>query len=132
MVRKLKGLENVISVSVVDPRLSDQGWRFAPAENGLAGSDQDVINGAAYAHQLYTKADQDFTGKATVPILWDKQTNTIVNNESADIIQMLNNAFDEWGNKALNLRPTALIVKYDNEGGWPENNFDHAASSGCC
>ena len=118
MLRKLKGLEKVISISVVDPRLSDQGWRFAQQENGIAGSDQDLINGTTYVHQLYTKANQDFTGKATVPILWDKLTNTIVNNESADIIQMLNSAFDEWGNKELNLRPSALLSDIEAYNNW--------------
>ena len=125
MVRKLKGLEKVISISVVDPRLSEQGWQFAQQENGIAGADQDLLNGTTYIHQLYSKADQSFTGKATVPKLWDKQTNTIVNNESADIIEMLNSAFDEWGNKALNLRPSALIPEIDKYNHWLYEDFNN-------
>ena len=125
MVRKLKGLEKVISISVVDPRLSDQGGRFAQQENGIAGSDQDLINGATYVHQLYTKANQNFTGKATVPILWDKQTNTIVNNESADIIQMLNNAFDEWSDKEVDLRPSELLSEIEKYNNWLYEDFNN-------
>jgi len=125
MVRKLKGLEKVISISVVDPRLTEQGWRFAQKEHGIAGSDQDLLNGTAYVHQLYTKANKDFTGKATVPILWDKLTNTIVNNESADIIQMLNSAFDEWGNKELNLRPSALLPEIEKYNNWLYEDFNN-------
>jgi putative glutathione S-transferase len=125
MVRKLKGLENVISISVVDPRLSDEGWRFAQKNEGIAGAEQDLLNGANYIHQLYTKANQDFTGKATVPILWDKQTNTIVNNESADIIQMLNSAFDEWATKDVDLRPSLLWPDIEKYNHWLYENFNN-------
>ncbi len=71
--RKLKKLDNVVSVCVVEPELSDQGWRFAP------GSDS--VNGAAFLHEIYSKADPEFTGRATVPVLWDRERATIVNNE---------------------------------------------------
>lgn len=125
IVRKLKSLEKVISVSVVDPRLSEQGWCFSQQENGVVRSDQDLINGVTYIHQLYTKANPKFTGKATVPILWDKLTNTIVNNESADIIQMLNSAFDEWGNKEIDLRPSALLSKIEQHNDWLYENFNN-------
>lgn len=90
MARQLKGLSQWISTSVVDPRLTDQGWQFGD----FPGSDQDPLSGARYVHELYTRADPDFTGRATVPVLWDKQSKTIVNNESADILRMLNSAFD--------------------------------------
>jgi len=125
IVRKLKGLEKVISVSVVDPRLSEQGWRFLQQENDITGAEQDLVNGASYIHQLYTKAEKDFTGKATVPILWDKFTNTIVNNESADIVQILNSAFDEWGNKDLDLRPSALLPEIEECNDWLYENFNN-------
>lgn len=89
MARRLKGLERVISVSVVEPMLTDQGWRFGD----FAGSDRDTLNGAAYLHELYSRADPGFTGRATVPVLWDRQKGTIVSNESADIVRMLNSGF---------------------------------------
>jgi glutathionyl-hydroquinone reductase len=83
IARKLKGLDDAISVTVVEPALSEQGWRFG----------DDPVNGAAYLHEIYTKADPAFTGRATVPVLWDMQRRTIVNNESADIVRMLNSGF---------------------------------------
>ncbi len=89
MARRLKGLEQAISVSVVEPMLTDQGWRFGD----FAGSDRDTLNGAAYLHELYSRADPQFTGRATVPVLWDRQKGTIVSNESADIVRMLNSGF---------------------------------------
>ena len=89
MARRLKGLEQVISVSVVAPLLTDQGWRFGD----FAGSDRDTLNRAAYLHELYSRADPQFTGRATVPVLWDRQKGTIVSNESADIVRMLNSGF---------------------------------------
>jgi len=79
--RKLKKLDDVISVSVVEPALTDQGWRFGD----YPGSDRDELNRATYLHEIYTRADSAFTGRATVPVLWDKQRGTIVSNESADI-----------------------------------------------
>ena len=76
--RKLKKLDDVISLSVVEPALTDQGWRFGD----YPGSDRDDLNGATYIHELYTRADPSFTGRATVPVLWDKRRGTIVSNES--------------------------------------------------
>lgn len=90
IARKLKGLEALIDVTVVEPALTDQGWRFG---TGFAGSSTDPVNGATYAHQIYTKADPHYSGRATVPILWDKQSGTIVSNESADIVRMFNTGF---------------------------------------
>lgn len=109
MVRKLKKLDTFISVSVVNPRLTDQGWRFG----GFAGSDNDALNGATYMHELYSRADAQFTGRATVPVLWDKQTSTIVNNESADIVRMLNSAFNDLGASGPDLYPAALAADID-------------------
>jgi len=91
MARKLKGLEDMITVSVVEPMLTDQGWKFG----SFPGSSLDLLNGVTFMHQIYTKIDNRFTGRATVPVLWDKQQQTIVNNESADILRMLNSAFGE-------------------------------------
>ncbi len=104
MARTLKGLEDVISVSVVEPFLGDQGWAFG----GYPGAGPDPLNGAAYVHQLYTAADASYSGRATVPVLWDKARRTIVSNESADIVRMLNAAFEPWARPGVDLYPQAL------------------------
>jgi glutathionyl-hydroquinone reductase len=101
---KLKGLEQVVNVCAVDPRLGDQGWRFS----GEMDSDIDTVNGARHLHELYTLADPEYTGRATVPVLWDKKTRTIVNNESADILQIFNRDFGALAANAVDLRPVAL------------------------
>ncbi|MHB8621803.1 MAG: glutathione S-transferase family protein [Sulfuricaulis sp.] len=88
--RRLKRLEEAISISIVDPVMSDQGWVFTDAAGGTA----DTVNGATYLHQIYTRAQPDYSGRVTVPVLWDKHTGTIVNNESSEILRMLNSAFD--------------------------------------
>jgi putative glutathione S-transferase len=102
--RKLKKLDDVISVSVVEPALSDEGWRFG----NYPGSDRDVVNGATYMHELYTRADPQISGRATVPVLWDKKLGTIVNNESADILRMMNSGFGDLADQSVDLYPLAL------------------------
>ena len=109
MVRALKGLEDLISVSVVNPSLTDEGWRFGD----FPGADSDDVNGATFLHEQYTRVDPSFTGRATVPVLWDKQTGTIVNNESADIIRMLNTAFDYLTDSTVDLYPAELAAEID-------------------
>lgn len=91
--RTLKGLEDMIDISVVHWFMGSDGWTFAPGD----GSTPDPINDATFLHQVYTSAKPDFTGRVTVPVLWDKQEGTIVSNESADIIRMFNTAFDDVG-----------------------------------
>lgn len=91
IARKLKGLVNVVSLSVVEPALTEQGWRFGDDP----GSNRDAVNGATYLHEIYTAADPHYTGRATVPVLWDKKRRTIVNNESADIVRMFNAGFGD-------------------------------------
>lgn len=102
--RKLKGLEDVISVSVVEPQLTDFGWRFGD----FPGADRDSVNGATYLHEIYTKADPTYTGRATVPVLWDKKTGTMVNNESADILRMMNTGFGALARNDIDLYPEPL------------------------
>lgn len=109
MARKLKGLEEVISVSVVEPALTDQGWRFGD----YPGADRDTLNGATYMHELYSRADPHYTGRATIPVLWDKQRGTIVNNESADIVRMLNSGFGDLARSDLDLYPADLRGEID-------------------
>ena len=107
--RKLKQLEPVISVSVVDPFMGEHGWAFTAPDGSITpGSTRDDVNGARYLHEVYALAKRDYTGRVTVPVLWDKQTRTIVNNESAEIIRMLNSAFDQWGNPAIDFYPAGL------------------------
>lgn len=89
--RRLKGLTDLISVSVVDAKMPDEtGWTF----NGDSGHTDDPVNNADYMWQVYTVAKPDYTGRVTVPVLWDKHTNTIVSNESSEIIRMFNSAFN--------------------------------------
>ena len=107
--RALKGLEEVISVSVVHWHMADFGWEFKDGP----GCTPDEVNGARYLHEVYAKARPDYTGRVSVPILWDKRDNTIVNNESAEIIRMLNRAFDAWAKPAPDFYPEALRAEID-------------------
>jgi putative glutathione S-transferase len=109
ITRKLKKLEDVISVSIVEPALSEQGWRFGD----YPGANRDDLNGATYMHEIYTSADASFTGRATVPVLWDKQRKTIVNNESDDIVRMLNSGFGALADESVDLYPEALRSEID-------------------
>lgn len=106
---KLKGLEDVISVTAVNPKLTDQGWKFG----GFVGCEPDLLNGFQYMHELYSNAAPAFTGRATVPVLWDKQQQTIVNNESADIVRMLNTAFSGIVDQGPDLYPAQLTTEID-------------------
>jgi len=107
--RALKGLEDVISVSVVHPLMPDESWVFGE----YPGATPDHINNAHYLYENYLKADPAFNGLVTVPVLWDKQRHTIVNNESSEIIRMLNSAFDAFGNADLDFYPEALRGEID-------------------
>jgi len=88
--RRLKQLEEIISISIVHPYMGEQGWTFAPGESCVG----DPIHGKQYLHEIYTLARPDYTGRVTVPVLWDKRENTIVSNESSEIIRMLNIEFN--------------------------------------
>jgi len=109
MVRKLKGLDDVISVLVVEPALTDQGWRFGD----FPGADRDTLNGTTFLHEVYTRADPHYTGRVTVPVLWDKERATVVNNESAEIIRMLNSAFGRFARNDIDLYPRELAAEID-------------------
>lgn len=106
--RALKRLEKLISVSVVHWRMLENGWEFAP-DVGLP----DHLGNHLFMHQIYTVAKPDYTGRVTVPVLWDKKTNRIVSNESADIIRMLNTAFDDLGAKPGDYYPEDLRTEID-------------------
>jgi glutathionyl-hydroquinone reductase len=107
--RALKGLEEMISLSVVDWYMGADGWTF----NDSDGVVQDTVNGANFLHQVYTKADPNYNGRVTVPVLWDKKTNTIVSNESSEIIRMFNTAFDEVGAKPGDFYPKKHNTEID-------------------
>src|SRR5271165_6324686 len=94
IARKLKRLEDVVSVAIVEPVMTDEGWRFGDYPN----ANRDEVNGATYLHEIYTRADPHYTGRATVPALWDKERRTIVNNESADLLRMFNSGFGALAN----------------------------------
>lgn len=101
--RKLKGLEDMIGLSVVHPFMGRDGWTFRPG----SGVVPDPIHHAEFLHQVYTAADPKFTGRVTVPVLWDKETRTIVSNESSEIIRMFNSAFDHLGAQPGDFYPEA-------------------------
>lgn len=109
IMRALKGLEDYISISVVNPLMLEHGWTF---EDG-PGVIKDTVNQADYLYEVYLAADSNYSGRVTVPVLWDKQTQTIVNNESSEILRMLNSAFDEIGAKEGDYSPEALLDEID-------------------
>ena len=105
--RKLKGLENHISYSACHPLNIEEGWDFSH------GAKPDTLNGIKFLHELYTKADPKYTGRVTVPTLWDKKRQTIVNNESSEIIRMFNSAFNDVGATGPDYYPEALRPEID-------------------
>lgn len=109
IMRHLKGLEDFISVSFVSPYMLEKGWTFEDYP-GVIG---DPIHHAKYLYEVYLAADSNYSGRVTVPVLWDKQTETIVNNESSEIIRMLNSAFDEIGAKPGNYSPEEWLEEID-------------------
>ncbi len=109
IIRKLKDLEDVLPVSVVHWHMAEYGWEFREGP----GATGDPLHGADFLHQVYTKADPNYTGRVTVPILWDKNTGTIVNNESSEIIRMLNSAFNAYGKAEIDFYPEDLRAEID-------------------
>ena len=107
--RKLKALENVISMSVVSPDMLQDGWTFNKEE----GSTGDAINGKSKLSEIYLLADPKYSGRVSVPVLWDKKRATIVNNESPEIIRMLNSAFDAFTNVHTDYYPKELRSEID-------------------
>src|SRR4051812_21172327 len=107
--RKLKRLEDVISLSIVDPLMGPEGWTFSD----FPGSIPDTVNGARRLYEVYVKAKSDYTGRVTVPVLWDKQRQTIVCNESAEIIRMMNGEFDAFADTSHDFYPSALRADVD-------------------
>ncbi|KAI8881711.1 hypothetical protein K501DRAFT_188391 [Backusella circina FSU 941] len=120
IVRKLKGLDNLIGLSVVDFLMLDKGWKFSTAEE-CPGAIADNINNAQHIRDIYFKVNPDYAGRFTVPLLWDKKLNTIVNNESSEIIRMFNTAFNRFLTKEqaeLNYYPEHLQKEIDENNEW--------------
>ncbi|KAG6828771.1 hypothetical protein H0H87_000874 [Tephrocybe sp. NHM501043] len=120
IVRKLKGLESFVTVTVVSPRMTKTGWPFANVDE-YPGADVDTLNGSEYVKDIYFKVNPDYQGRFSVPILWDKKTQTIVNNESAEIIRMFNTAFNDVlpaDKAALDLYPEPLRAEIDTVNDW--------------
>ncbi|MGI4793236.1 MAG: glutathione S-transferase family protein [Janthinobacterium lividum] len=109
IMRSLKGLQPAISLSVTHWLMGEQGWSFEAGAGVIA----DQILGVDYLHQLYVAADPHYTGRVTVPMLWDRQRRTIVSNESADILRMLNSAFDGVGARGGDYVPVGLLAEID-------------------
>ena len=107
--RALKGLENIISVSVVHPLMPTESWVFGE----YPGATEDHVNHSQYLYEVYRLADPQFDGLVTVPVLWDKKENTIVNNESSEIIRMLNSSFDEFTESNADFYPEPYRDKID-------------------
>jgi glutathionyl-hydroquinone reductase len=107
LFRKLKGLEDVISMTGVEPLMGDEGWQFGP------DGDLDTVNGTQKLNQIYLLTEPRYTGRVSVPVLWDKERRTIVNNESPEIIRMLNTAFDAFTNNRTDYYPAELRGEID-------------------
>ncbi|MEM9695612.1 MAG: glutathione S-transferase family protein [Myxococcota bacterium] len=107
--RRLKGLEDTIGLSVVHPDMGEHGWTFEAGDGVIP----DPIHKAKYLHQVYTAADPTYTGRVTVPLLWDKKRSTIVSNESSEIIRMMNSAFDGLGAREGDYYPEPLRAEID-------------------
>jgi putative glutathione S-transferase len=107
--RKLKGLEDAISLSVVDPFMGELGWAFGDGPGNLP----DTVNNASHLHEVYAAADTRYTGRVSVPVLWDKEQATIVNNESSEIIRMFNREFANLSNNDHDFYPDDLRVEID-------------------
>lgn len=109
IIRALKGLQDITSVSVVHPLMPDESWVFGE----YPGATEDHINHAHYLYENYQKANPNFDGLVTVPVLWDKKRETIVNNESSEIIRMLNTAFNDYTNSEIDFYPESLRKEID-------------------
>lgn len=110
ITRSLKGLSEAISVDIVDPYRDEAGWQFTPEKEGCT---PDTVNGFEYLREVYLAADPECTGRVTVPVLWDKKTETIVNNESREIMRMLDSAFGHFGTLDVDLCPDEHRAEID-------------------
>jgi glutathionyl-hydroquinone reductase len=109
LVRSMRGLQDVIPLAVVDPLMTAEGWHFSDGP----GCVPDPLYGLKYARELYVRADPGYTGRCTVPILWDSKTGTIVNNESSEIIRMMSRELAPWGDGGVDLATVDVLEESD-------------------
>jgi glutathionyl-hydroquinone reductase len=119
IVRRLKGLDDVIDVSYAHPFRDERGWAFSGS--GFT----DDLHGWEFLSEAYRASDPNFRGRITVPVLWDRKTGRIVNNDSAHIVRMLNSAWDEWGNASVDLYPEPLRAEIDAINDWVYDRFNN-------
>jgi putative glutathione S-transferase len=112
IVRELKGLQDVVEVSYAHPYRDERGWAFSG--DGFV----DEVHGWDFLSEAYTATEPGYDGRVTAPVLWDRETGRIVNNESADVVRMLNSAFDEWGDASVDLYPAPLRAEIDALNEW--------------
>ncbi|KAF8647220.1 hypothetical protein AX16_006840 [Volvariella volvacea WC 439] len=120
ITRKLKGLEDVISLTIVSPRMGEKGWPFASVDS-YPSAEEDPLYGSQYIRDLYLRADPGYAGRFSVPVLWDKKLHTVVNNESAEIVRIFNTAFNSLlpEDKAkIDLYPPELRAEIDETNDW--------------
>jgi glutathionyl-hydroquinone reductase len=110
IIRKLKGLEGAVGVTVADPRMGREGWKFG---SSYPRANEDKLNGTHYLRELYQRADAHYSGRVTVPILWDARERTIVNNESRELLRMLDTEFDAFAEHPVTLWPEELREQVD-------------------
>ncbi|MBB5576988.1 glutathione S-transferase family protein [Rhizobium paranaense] len=121
IARKLKGLEQVVSVSIVEPELTERGWHFGPR----SGTAEHEFEGASYLREIYQRIAPDFSKRATVPVLWDNLAKTIVNNESADILRIFNSGFGQYATSDCDLFPEALRAEVEELNNWTYPLFNN-------
>lgn len=114
ILRQLKGLTDIISLSVVHPLMGEYGWTFEKGDKVIP----DTVNGARRLYEVYLKDQPQYTGRVTVPVLWDKKQSCIVNNESSELIRMLNTAFDDVTGSKMDLYPAPLREAIDEVNSW--------------
>lgn len=110
LTRRLVGLTDVVTMDIVDPCREDEGWEFTPEKDGCT---PDTVNDSAYLREVYTAADPSYTGRVTVPVLWDRDQETIVNNESIDIMRMFATEFGDIGDEGRDLYPVGYREEID-------------------
>ena len=120
IVRRLKGLEDVVGISYIDPYRDERGWRF-DGDRFVDG-----LHGWEYLSEAYQATEPGYSGRISVPVLWDRETGQIVNNESADIIRMLNSEFDEWGDESVDFYPGRLRDEIDSMADFLYRNLNNA------
>ncbi|ORZ41641.1 glutathione S-transferase, partial [Catenaria anguillulae PL171] len=126
IVRALKGLEDCLSVSVVHYLLGPEGWEFPQNEDDCPGATRDHLYGAHFLKELYLRAEPGYQGRFTVPVLWDKKTHTIVNNESSEIIRMLNTTFDAFATRpGVTFYPESLRPQIDGLNDWVYDSINN-------